>query len=271
MRNIRNCKISSFFLGFFTLGLLALAGCSANPLAGMHQDGVESNSNVLTADGNAALARGDYDRAVRYFQLAIEHDPTNSEARMGWAQAELKRRQFDVVQFYQTLSTSSQGGSTTPSTLIAPADWGCADTPALITLFDTFIGVLDPIALGLTQGPVARNQVTLNLDLGLFYVLRMASRAQNLSTTIQVLKYTKGTPEALALGIPSAVYDLLPQEFYWVSNATTGQLLLVQADIDAGIARLETAAANSSAGSNAQKQLRDLIDLFKSLQTQVHL
>jgi hypothetical protein len=249
-----------------------LGGCSANPLSGMHHDGVESNASVLTADGQAALDRGDYDHAVAYFKLAIQHDPRNSAARVGYAEAELKRLHFNLVDFFNSIATSTNNsGGSAPQTadLLQPQDWGCADMAALTTLLSTLIAVLDPIAMGQTDGPVARGDVTLNLNVGLFYMLRMAARVQEMSATITVQKYTKGTPEAAALGIPAAVYDLLPNDFYWVGNATQTQLLQVQADTDAGIARLQTAANNTTEG--ARKQLLDLINLFQSLQTQTHL
>jgi len=248
--------------------LVGLAGCSANPLAGMHRDGVETNASVLTADGRAALLRGDYTRAVQYFSAAIAQNPRLSEARVGWAEAELKRRNFNLANFLHVIADDNSNIS--PSALLQPRDWGCQDNAELTAFFSSMLDVLDPVAQGLTDGAVRSNNVTLNLNVGLFYVLRMGARVESFSSVLEVRKFTKGTPEALALGIPQPVYDSLPNNFYWIANGPTWiQLQQVQSDIDHGMTRLQTAANNSS--SNTRARINDIIDVFKSLQTQAHL
>jgi len=243
----------------------ALSGC--NILGTLHRDGVESNANVLTADGKAALGRGDYNNALEYFRLAVEHDPRNSDARLGYAEALLKSQHFDLGTFFNYLQTDS---SAPTQNLLMPADWGCADFTELVALFSTLVNVLDPIAQGLTRGPTPSNDMTLNLNVGLFYVLRMAARVQETAaTTFEIQKFTKDTPEALALGIDPVIYNQLPQDFYWITNAPPSSLLTqVQADVDTGVLRLQTAAANSSA--NARQMVENIIDLFSSLQLQAH-
>ena len=257
-----------YIISFLGILLVGLAGCSANPLAGMHHDGVETNASVLTADGRAALLRGDYTHAAQYFSAAIAQNPRLSEARVGWAEAELKRRNFNLANFLHVIAEGNS--SISPSALLKPSDWGCQDSAELAAFFASLIDVLDPVAQGLTDGVVRSQNVTLNLNVGLFYVLYMGASIESFSPVLKVRKFTKGTPEALALGIPQSVYDQLPNEFYWITpGPTLAQLQQVQSCIDHGITRLQTAASNSS--GDTREQINRIIDLFKSLQTQAHL
>lgn len=261
---------------FFVLGsflVLFMAGCTANPLAGMHQDGVETNASVLTADGRAALDRGDYDHAVRYFSQAIAAEPKNAEARTGYAEALLKQKRFNLGNFLNSIlnTQDTDSASEQAAALLTPQDWGCSDTTELNALYTSLIDALDPIARAETYG--VSTDPTVNLNVGLFFVLRMASHALNLAVTLEVVKFTKGTAETEALRASdpylNLVYDQLPEDFYWITNLPSpSQLQQIQNDIDAGINRLQTAANNSSA--NTRDQINGIIDLFRSLQTQTH-
>jgi hypothetical protein len=257
-------------LGVLLIG--GLAGCSANPLAGMHRDGVESNATVLVADGQAALQRGDYPNAKNYFRLAIEHDYYNTEARLGYAEAALKARQFDLAAFINTLTSGSQqsGSVTTPPVLVLPQDWGCQSYSEVVDFFSEMVFVLDPVAQGQTHGSTAATNPTLNLNVGLFYLLRAAAEAQIISTSFVVEKLSKSSQTPAGLGIPQAVFDQLPGDFYWITHVPSpGQIAALQSDVDHGIVRMTTARDHSSSGT--QKTLTDIIDLFQSLQVQVHL
>lgn len=258
---------------FLVLGaaLLMLGGC--NIWSGLHQDGKESNASVLVADGKAAMARGDYNNALNYFALAMQNDPASSEARVGYAQADLRVRKFDLAEFIKTLAEASDSSSgSAPLALLDPEDWGATTFAQLTTVFTTLINVLDPIPQGRTHGPVEPNDPTVNLDAGFFYVLRTASRIQQISTSYEVAQYQKGSAETAALvasdPILASVYSALPETFYWISNLPTlAELSTLQADINLGITRLRTASANSSSG--ARKTIDELIDMFQSLQVQI--
>jgi hypothetical protein len=263
----------AFYLRIFlTLGTASLLLSGCNVYSGMHQDGKESNATVLVADGQAALERGDYNNAANYFTTAMQNDPASSEARVGYARAYLKVRGFNLSNFLDTLVTNQNTG-TTGLVLVKPADWGCRDYTELTALFTSMINVLDPIALGLTHGPIASTDPTTNLDIGFFYVLRMAARSQQLVSTLQVLQFKKGSTETAALlasdpYLPT-VYAALPETFYWITNSPSLLLLAqLRSDANTGITRLRTASANM--GQSARKTIDDLIRMFESLQTQVN-
>ncbi|NTV52886.1 MAG: tetratricopeptide repeat protein, partial [Candidatus Firestonebacteria bacterium] len=122
------------------LVLLPLAGC--NLFTDLHHNGVDSDASVLTADGKSALARGDYNNAIVYFQRALDHDAGSSEARVGLAEAMVKAKQFNLAAFIQTLSNGSQtnGSSNIPGMpnvpqLLKLSDWNCATYAELEQLF----------------------------------------------------------------------------------------------------------------------------------------
>lgn len=256
------------------LAMLLVAGCNFWSGLGMHHDGVESNSTVLTADGQAALDRGDYQRAMDYFKLAVQHDPKNSEARLGYAEARIRLQGFNIVNFIQTLKNSSeQGGSGSSPNLVNPADWGCADFTSTITLFDELLGALDPITQGFTHGPVASTDVTANLNTGFLHILRAAARVQATSLTYEIQQLSKGSitdPQA-QLGISQSDWDqirnFIPDSFYWIVTPVPVLSLLssIQSDISSGVHCLDTAA--SQAPSN--QTMHDVVDMFKSLENQI--
>jgi len=250
----------------FSLVILVMLGLlpGCNLLKGMHSDGVESNPGVLVADGKAAYSRGDYGKAAEYFWLAIGHDPQNSEARVGYVEAALQAQGFNLAAFIQTLATSDSSSGSSPQ-LVNPADWGATSYAELTALYGGFISVLDPIAQGLTTGPYTFNDVTVNLNLGFFYILRFASRVMEVSSTYQLQQLSKSSTSASQLGITQAEFDLLPDEFWWVTNnPPAGLLNALQGDIDNGIARLRVAVANTA----SRDMINDVIDLFASLQIQ---
>jgi hypothetical protein len=235
----------------------------------MHTDGEETNALVLTADGQAALGRGDYANAMVYFQKAMAADPRSSEARVGYAQALLQVKGFDLASFIKHLMTDSEGPvGTTP--LVDPADWGCADNAELINLFTTLINTLDPIAQGATTGRYQHNDVTVNLDAGFLFILRVAARSQNQLADYTMVQFSKSTVTAADLGLSpaefAAIYPQLPDTFWWIANTPSMALLTqLQTDTDSGVARLRTAATVSGS-----QLISDLVDQFASIQLQVH-
>jgi hypothetical protein len=251
--------------------LMFIGGC--NLFGNMHNDGMDSDTSVLMADGNAALTRGDYNNAVVYFNRALDHDAGNSEARVGLAEAMVKSKQFNLADFIKTLmkNSNNQGsGSGSGSTLqlINLADWHCATYAELVSFYTDLINVLDPIALGQTHGLYGSNDLNVNLNVGFIYVLRMAAQLQDLTAVAyQVQQMSKSSTTAAALGISQAQFDLLPESFYWISPTPPATVLTqLQADIDTGIARLRTAAA----ATESKKMINDMIDMFSSLQVQTH-
>jgi len=240
-----------------------LSGC--NLFSGMHHDGVETNSHVLVADGKAALDRGDYANAAEYFRLAIKHNPQDSEARVGYAEAYLKAHGFSLGSFINSFVSQMDNEDQENLELVVPTDWGCADFSALTQMLSTLIDTLDPIAQGQTQGPYRSNDFNVNINTGLFYILKIVSTIQSISADFEFKIMSKtdwGT-----LGIPQATLDQLPDEFMWMVTSTNELpsadfLTQMQTDIDAGIARLQTAADNSS----SQEMIEEIIDMFDDWQ-----
>ncbi|MFH1714625.1 MAG: hypothetical protein ABH857_00300 [Elusimicrobiota bacterium] len=68
--------------------MFSLSGCGdTNFFSWTHKAGSKKTTEALTADGQSALAKKDYDGAYAYFSDAIAKDSSNSEARYGRAQA----------------------------------------------------------------------------------------------------------------------------------------------------------------------------------------
>lgn len=264
MKSITSLARQSFL---FLILLGMLSGC--NLFSGMHHDGVETNSHVLVADGKAALDRGDYANAAEYFRLAIKHNPQDSEARVGYAEAYLKAHGFSLGGFINSFVSQMDNEDQENLELIVPADWGCADFSALTQRLSTLIHTLDPIAQGQTQGPYRSNDFNVNINTGLFYILRIASKIKGLSADYEFKMLTQGTDEVDNLNppIPADVLAALPAEFMWIVDSSDNQpsadfMLQMQTDIDAGIARLQTAADNSS----SQEMIEEIIDMFDDWQ-----
>jgi|GEM_PF-4924243 len=255
----RTIPLARRFTLFCAFAVL-LSGC--NLFSGIHQDGRESNASVLVADGRAALARGDYANAAHYFENAIQNDPRNSEARMGYAEAYLKLKGYN---FGNLMKTMMKADSSNPSSFLNLQDWGCQSNTELADMFSTLVGVLDPIACGQTSGPYPRNDVNVNFSVGIFYMLRAAAQALQVSSSFTLQEMQKSATSAAALGITQAQFDLLPDKFYWLSNHPPLALLnQLQNDMSQGVARLHVAAIHSA----YPDQLEDVVDKFESLQIQ---
>ena len=259
------------WVGMFLVFSLAGLSAGCNLWSGLHKDGVESNANVLVADGQAALDRGDYTHARDYFALAVGQDPRNAEARVGYVRAELKRRNFNLVNLVRTIMDSAEDGGESLD-ILDPADWGAEDMTALVALFDEFLGALDPITQGLTEGAVRHDNVTVLLDTAFFYAFRFAARAQEVSTTYELVQFSKSDVTPSDPGLTPAefslVFPLLPEEFWWLDNApSTALLTQLAADINAAVARLEAAAYYS----DGNELILDLLDYVKGLQVQTQI
>jgi hypothetical protein len=251
--------------------LLLTTGC--NLFSAMHTDGKESNASVLVADGKAAMKRGDYVKAAEYFRLAIEHNSRNSEARVGYAEAYLQAQGFSLGEFINSLfsgmdSESGSGGIE----FVDPAHWGVATLAEVEQILQTLIFVLEPIALGQTDGPYAVTDFNVNLTTGLFYILLVAAQMQGLGGSYQMQKFNKYESDGVTIsavvagwGLPVSILNQLPDEFLWIADSggnqpSPGFLISIQSSISLGLARLRIAANNAS--SSSQEILNDIIDLF---------
>jgi hypothetical protein len=255
----------------------------------MHQDGRDSNAAVLTADGQAALGRGDYSNAAVYFQRALDYDPGSSDARVGLAEAMVKAKGFNLAAFIQTLATNSQNsqpsgipGAPNIPQLLKLSDWNCSTWSELEQFYTDLINTLDPIALGRTHGTHPANDPTVNLNVGFIYLLRTAARVQAVTTAtyqvVQISKNGQGSPAALvawlstqlgvtiSMTLTQAQYDQLPNTFYWISPSPPMTIFTqIQGDVNTGLARLQMAANTTT----SKKMITDITNMFASLQVQL--
>ncbi|MBN2407926.1 MAG: tetratricopeptide repeat protein [Elusimicrobia bacterium] len=82
---------------FFLLSLLLLGGCeNGNMFSWTHSRGKDDSVDALSADGSKALADGDYEDAIEYYEKILEKDSDNSEALYGLAAAQMKSVGLDL-------------------------------------------------------------------------------------------------------------------------------------------------------------------------------
>jgi len=260
---------------FILVCVFFIAGC--NLFTTMHSDGKESNSHVLVADGKAAMQRGDYVKAAECFRLAMEHNPKDSEARVGFAEAYLKvpdpdnpTKGFSLGEFINSLMSAinSDSSDITDMELIVPSHWGVETIAEVEQILTTLIQTLDPIALGNTEGPYQSTDVNVNLATGLFYVLRIAVQMQSLAGDFSIQMLQKSSPEVVNLNLPQSVLDQLPDEFLWVLDSSGNQpstsfITSIQNDISTAVSRLQVAASNST----SKDMIEEIIDMFDDWET----
>ncbi len=245
-----------------------LSGC--NFFSGLHSDGKDSSSTVLVADGQAALRRNDYANAAQYFSLAMEHDPNNSEARVGYAHAILRVQGFSLGQFATSFMTAMMAeNSSNPSDyeILVPGHWGVTTYTELERIFTEMIYTLDPVVLGATHGPYHATDVNLNLTVGIFYILRIQARLEVLNSDFSIQSLNKSSPEVAALGLRPSVLAQLPDDFLWILDSLNDQpplpfLLSMQTDITKAIQRLQTAADHAD-----NDMIQEIADMFKDWKT----
>lgn len=256
--------MTTVILALLLVSTVWLSSC--NLFSGMHSDGKDSNSSVLVADGLAALRRNDYANAAQYFSLAMEHDPNNSEARVGYAHAILRVQGFSLGQFATSFMTAMMAeNSSDPSDyeILVPGHWGVTTYTELEQIFTEMIYTLDPVVLGATHGPYHATDVNLNLTVGIFYILRIQARLEVLNSDFSIQSLNKSSPEVAALGLSPSVLAQLPDDFLWILDSLNNQpplpfLLSMQTDITTAIQRLQTAADHAD-----NDMLQDIADLFK--------
>lgn len=247
-----------------------LSGC--NFFSGLHSDGKDSSSTVLVADGQAALQRNDYANAAEYFRLAVEHNPQNSEARVGYAQAVLRAQGFSLGRFatsFITAMSADSGSDPSDYEILVPDQWGVTTFTEVEQIFTQMINLLDPVVLGATVGPYQATDVNLNLTVGIFYVLRILARLETLSSDFNIQSLNKSNDSAViaALGLSAGTLAQLPDDFLWILDSLNNQpplafLLSMQTDITTAIQRLQTAADHAD-----NDMIQEIADMFKDWET----
>ncbi len=146
--------------------VLTVAGC--NFFNWMHPPGRSHNSDVLMADGQAALNSGDYQQAEAIFEKILVGDPDNAQAMLGHATAVMRDAGVDLI----TLATLLNGGE--DFNVADYENYGLEDLKELEDLMDTLIQDLEPIANGSTDGSVAADNLDVNLVLTVAYLASAA-------------------------------------------------------------------------------------------------
>lgn len=170
--------------------LVAGAGCkNDNLFTGLHRQGTGDTAG-LVSDGVAALSRGDYAAAERYFEDALVQDPSNSDALYGAAAARMGNGGLDIGQLLANLLTQGTPGgapaldaglSAALRGAPAPGPGGQSiltniDINALDSALEVAICYLQRIQLGYSDGKIPPNDVNLLVNLGLCRLLRAATR-----------------------------------------------------------------------------------------------
>ena len=94
-----------------TFGLLVFAGC--NVFEGLYDEGASDDPEVLIADADAALQRGEPDKAVQYLEKAFEAKPQDPEIRTKLSTALLQQADISVITMIDLAEdiTGNQNGS----------------------------------------------------------------------------------------------------------------------------------------------------------------
>lgn len=182
-----------FNRGWWALALALLTagtGCkNENLFGGLHRDG-SGDASSLVSDGVAALSRGDFAAAEKYFEDALVQDPSNSDALYGAAAARMGGSGLDIGQLLANIMTQGvPGGAPALSAGLSAATRGTAaigtdpqsilyniDIDALDAALEKAICYLQRIQLGYGDGKIAANDVNLLVNLGLLRLLRAATR-----------------------------------------------------------------------------------------------
>lgn len=76
---------------------LLLAGCTDNLFSGFQSEGTSDDPQVLLADADAALAKGDTTRALDYLERAHDIAPENAEVRVTLVGTKFEKNDVDLL------------------------------------------------------------------------------------------------------------------------------------------------------------------------------
>jgi hypothetical protein len=258
-------KSSNRYLFLFLPVCFILSSC--NLFSTMHSDGHDSDAHVLVADGQAAYKRGEYAKAKEYFRLAKEHNPRDSEAIMGYAQAFMKVQGFSLGQFAKSfLDTMNKNSGSIDQyyNLVVPEQWGVASKTEVGSICTLLLSDLEKICAGETVGPYKSVDVDINLTVAIFYALRAAIQAEILPTLYQLRTLQKSSPLVQAAFSPD-ILMFLPNEFLWFADVSGNPLTpssfdSLRSDIHQAAIRMQVAvdhAASKDALKDIMEKIRD--------------
>lgn len=106
--------MTRLLLAAFSVGVLLLAGC--NVFEGLYEEGASNDPEVLMADADLAMQRGEPHKAVAYLERALEYDPENPTIRTKLSTAILQANDIDVlsmISLAEEISGRGESGSAT--------------------------------------------------------------------------------------------------------------------------------------------------------------
>ncbi len=167
--SIRYFKYSIIIL---LLGLLFLAGC--NIFSWTYN---KDNVDALISEGEAALEKGEYAKALEAFDKALAKEPNNSKALYGYAQAKYMER-LGVDQF-QRICDRFLDKPDTNDIFLDPTDFNFSDDATGFRELFEFLGdiseKLDKIVEGEADGTISSVSFTPNLDCAIIHAFRCVS------------------------------------------------------------------------------------------------
>ncbi len=153
--------------------VFAVAGC--NFFNWMHPPGRSDNTDVLMADGRAALNAGNYKEAQAIFEKVLAANPRNAQARVGHATAVIHLAGADFIRLAMSLASDDQKFS-----LADASKYGLDSLGELRQLVSVLISDLEPIRKGQTDGSVAMDDADVNLVLTIAYTVKAAVNLEDL-------------------------------------------------------------------------------------------
>lgn len=175
------------------VGLLTLSGCkNDNLFGGLHKEGSGDAASLL-ADGQAALARGDYADAEAYFRSSLAQNPSSAQALYGAAVATMGNSGLDIGQLVSNLTTQgTPGGAPAFSQALAGASVGAPGAPSGTSILEQLdvakldaaveksLCYLERIRQGYSDGTISRSNANLLINLGLLHLIRAATQIAGL-------------------------------------------------------------------------------------------
>jgi tetratricopeptide (TPR) repeat protein len=124
-------------LGLALLAGLLLAGCSDNLFSGLQSEGTSDDPQVLLADAQAALAKGDTTRALDYLERAHDLEPENAEVRVTLVGTRFEKHDVDLLTIREIGQYIASGGNPSVTAKAAP-NYVCSfeEDPSNYATFD---------------------------------------------------------------------------------------------------------------------------------------